>query len=122
MFIRYEKKTIELPISARPRKKTLAPRKTLDQIPSSIQRTAGIVTFFLNLHSFADICARFADICARFALRILLAPFEISATDHLGGPTSPVLGKTLEAAKSVHLPFFGDDPWFGNTFGLRAEI
>ena len=66
--------------------------------------------------------ARFADICARFALRILLAPFENSATDHLGGPTSPVLGKPLEAGKSVHLPYFGDDPWFCNTFGLRAEI
>ena len=77
---------------------------------------------FLNLHSFADICARFADICARFALRFLLAPFEYSATDHLGGPTSPVLGKTLEAGKSVRLPYFGDDPWFCNTFGLRAEI
>ena len=72
---------------------------------------------FLNLHdSFADICARFADICARFALRFLLAPFD------LGGPTGPVLGKTLEAGKSVRLPYFGDDPWFCNTFGLRAEI
>ena len=77
---------------------------------------------FLNLHSFADICARFADICARFALRFLLAPFEYSATDHLGGPTSPVLGKTLEAGKSVRLPCLGDDPWFCDTFGLRAEI
>ena len=43
-------------------------------------------------------------------------------TDHLGGPTSPVLGKTLEAGQSVRLPYFGDDPWFCNTFGLRAEI
>ena len=75
-----------------------------------------------KMHSFADICARFADICARFALLFLLAPFEYSATDHLGGPTSPVLGKTLEAGKSVRLPYFGDDPWFCNTFRLRAEI
>ena len=61
------------------------------------------IYIYLNLHSFADICARFADICARFALRFLLAPFEYSATEHLGGPTSPVLGKTLEAGKSVRL-------------------
>ena len=77
---------------------------------------------FLNLHSFADICARFADICARFALRFLLAPFENSTKDNLGGPTSPVLGKTLTAGGGVRLPYFGDDPWFCNTFGLRAEI
>ena len=32
------------------------------------------------------------------------------------------MGKTLEAGKSVRLPYFGDDPWFCNTFGLRAEI
>ena len=32
------------------------------------------------------------------------------------------MGKTLEARKSVRLPYFGDDPWFCNTFGLRAEI
>ena len=88
---------LELPISARPPKKILAPPKTLDHIPFF---EGGIVTcLFLNLHSFADICARFADICARFALQFLLAPFEYSATDHLGGPTSPVLGKTLEAGK-----------------------
>ena len=76
----------------------------------------------LDLHSFADICARFADMCARFAIGFLLAPFEHSTTDHLGGPTSPVLGKMLEAGKSVRFPYIGDDPWFCNTFWLRAEI
>ena len=45
-FFRYEKKTLELPISARPSKKRSPPRKTLDQIPSSIQRKAGLLRFF----------------------------------------------------------------------------
>ena len=46
----------------------------------------------------------------------------ISATDHLGGPVSPVLGETIEAGKAVRLPDSGDDPWLCNMFGLRAEI
>ena len=102
--------------------KNARPPKTLDHIPFFHPEEGGIVTFDFFMHSFLDICACSADICARFALRFLLAPFEYSATDHLGGPTSPVLGKTLEAGTSVRLPYFGDDPWFCNTFGLRAEI
>ena len=90
-------------------------------LPSRGRRDCYVFFIFL-MHSFADMCARFADICARFALRFLLAPFEYSATDHLGGPTGAVLGKTLEAGKSVRLPYFGDDPWFCNTFGLRQKF
>ena len=113
-FFGYEKITLELPIFC---SKNARPHPLLP----SRGRREGLLRFF-NLHSFADTCACFADICARFALRFLLAPFEYSATDHLGGPTIPVLGKTLEAGQSECLPYFGDDPWFCNTFGLGAEI
>ena len=64
------------------------------------------------------ICTRLR-IC-ELVLRIFALVLDNSATDLLAGPTSPVLGKTLEAGKRVHLPYFGDDPWFCNTFGLRA--
>ena len=50
-----------------PPKNARPPKKRSTTSPSSIQRKAGLLRF-LNLHSFADICARFADICARFAL------------------------------------------------------
>ena len=45
--------------NARTPQKTLAPRKTLDQIPSSIQRTAGIVAFF----EFALVCGYLRSFC-----------------------------------------------------------
>ena len=121
-FFRYEKKHARITDFCSTPQKTLAPRKNARPHPLLPSRGRRDCYVFLNLHLFADICARFADVCARFALRFLLAPFEYSATDHLGGPTSPVLGKAREAGKSVRLPYFGDDPWFCNTFGLRAEI
>ena len=49
-----------------PPKNARPPKKRSTTSPSSIQRKAGLLRF-LDLHSFADICARFADICARFA-------------------------------------------------------
>ena len=42
----------------------------------------------------------------------------LSATDHLGGPVSPVLGKPLEVGKSERLRDFGDDPW---NFAIRLR-
>ena len=102
-------------------KKRSPPEKRSTKSPSSIQRKAGIVTFLFcctRLRIFALVLRIFA-LVLHFDFCSLLS--KISATDYLG-PTSPILGKTLEVGKSVRLPYFGDDPWFCNTFELRAEI
>ena len=68
LFLGTRKKTLELPISARPpKKRSPPPKKRSTTSPSSIQRKAGLLRL-KKKHSFADMCARFADICARFAL------------------------------------------------------
>ena len=102
------RKPLELPSSARPPKKPRNARPPKSARPNPLLPSRGrrallrvFVSLLLFVLSLANMCARFADICARVALRFLLAPFENSTTDHLGGPTSPALGKTLEAGKRV---------------------
>ena len=46
LFFGYDKKTLELPISARPPKKRSPPEKTLDHIPFFHPEEGGIVTLF----------------------------------------------------------------------------
>ena len=94
-FFRYEKNTLELPISARPPKKRSPPEKRSTKSPSSIQRKAGIVTFFFF---FLCTCLRIFALVLRIFAFVLHFDFcsllsKISATDYLGGPTSPILGK-----------------------------
>ena len=99
------RKTLELPISARPPKKRSPPEKRSTKSPSSIQRKAGIVTFLFCCTRLRR-CSRFADICARFALRFLLAPFE-HFSDRLSWRTDqPDFGKNARSRKKCTFTIF----------------
>ena len=123
-FLGTQKKRSNYKFLLEPPKNARPPQNARPNPPSFIQRKASIATFFnmcTRLRIFALVL--WTDSCARFALRFPLAPFEHSATDHLGGPISPVFGKTLEAGEKVHVyHILVTTPGFANAFGLRAEI
>ena len=95
-------------------KKTLAPRKSRGR--------RALLRFF-------QICTRLRIFA--LVLRIFALVLHLDCCSLLSNIQRPIIledrparfcKKTLEAGRSVRFPYFGDDPWFCNTFGLRAEI
>ena len=117
LFLGTRKKRSNYRFLLDPPKKRSPPEKCLTTSPSSIQRKAGLLRFCFCY------CTGTGVRIFALVLRIFVLVVHFDFCSLLLNIQRPIIleDRPLEAGKSVRLPYFGDDPWFCNTFGPRAE-